>query len=272
MNKEYTALILESKALAINSIKKFLTKLDINPDAFEHIYNIDIKVASLINYNNLDDETVALYDPTSFTISIDKDYLDDAIIEIIKNKEDRDMYIIDTAKYIVHEMIHAIRTIMIDNNYHKLYMEETQEKGIPSVAYEYDLKYNSNEVSKSAEETIEYQEGFEEALTSVISVIIIMTRNSNDLDLEPAVNRIRKKAAYDSGEKATALLVQSLGPEMLKWFMTSTYEDSYYNYFLKEYGPKYDELVKYIGSLYNKNNSRIQNKAENIINENKKIA
>ena len=277
MVNEYTDLIQKAKELAILSFKKFVNKLGYNEEAFEHIYNINITLDNLKLEN-------ATYDHVSNLIILDKGYVDDAFMCILLKPEEENKYIVDIGKTIVHEMIHANRMIMINYDstvYSKDYSERPNINDKPSgieearpvksnilkVVSEYDLKYNGREESLSSEKTIKSQFNLEEALTSVISVIMIMTRKSDDLDIEPAINRIKEIDAYDSAEKATALLIEKHGVELLKWFMTSTYDDVYYNYFLNKYGEDYDKLVKYIASGYDKYDSSSQERAERIVNK-----
>lgn len=248
---KYESLIKEAKELAIQSIKIFLAKLNINPDKLESIYNININVNVLAK----DD---AEYDHGKNIIILNKEYLDYMIDQISTDKEHQNRYVVDIARTITHEMLHANLYINGINNKSELNLSD-----------------------KSPAETIMYQYGLEEALTSVITTIIIGTRNSYNLNIESLIERTRNNEAYPRYEKVGALLIDKLEIDMIKAFMTSRYNE----YLSNEYGDSYNEIVNSIGKLYSlelikeryvnepikeKENdneqSIIQNNVENLIN------
>lgn len=101
-------LINEAKKIAIMSLKNFFHYLDLNPDAFEHIYNIPIKTEVL-------DSALAQYFPDEFLIVINTEYLDEQLNYINSNPSLKSNYILEIAVTLVHEYLHANRTIMINN-------------------------------------------------------------------------------------------------------------------------------------------------------------
>ncbi len=240
------SVINEAKELAINSIKLFLTKLNINPNELEEIYNIDIKVNQLAK-----DE--GEYDHKNNTIVLSEDYITDTIDKMEQDNENRNRYIVDVARTIAHEMMHA--------NLDRIKI----------------VKPNLND----SLETFMYQFGFEEAITSVLSTIIIGTRKDLKLDINPLIERIRNNDAYAKYEKVGALIFNNLGADMLKTCMTANYDE----YLSGEYGDDYSKIVTSVGQLYSlelikesyiedsieesKNNSqqeKIQKYTENILN------
>lgn len=205
------AVINEAKEIAVNSIRSFLAKLDINPNELEDIYDINIKIDQLAK----DD---AEYDHINNRIILNKDYIDDMIYEINLDKENRNRYIVDIARTITHEMMHA----------------------------NIDRIKASEQIKNQSLETIMYQFGFEEAITSILATLIIGTRKNIKLDTEPLMERIRNSNAYPKYEKVGALIFNNLGIDMLKICMTTNYD----KYLSNECGQNYNEIVNSVGKLY----------------------
>lgn len=88
----------EANNIAIESINKFLSKLNLNPDAFSHLSDVKIQIT---NYN-IDNS----YEAENNTIIINKEVLENHVLEV--------------ALTLVHELLHANRTIIINDTINKL--------------------------------------------------------------------------------------------------------------------------------------------------------
>lgn len=97
----------KSLEVAINSLKNFIKNLGLNEEAFDHIYKIPIKLG------NTTLDAPGEYSPDDFTININNDYFYDMASRI--NPTNENTIINNIALTIVHEMIHANRTIFIEN-------------------------------------------------------------------------------------------------------------------------------------------------------------
>ena len=245
-----------AKKISINSIKSFLKKLEIDENLLNEIYNIEIVV------NNVSDNSDMEFDHENFKIIISPDYLAEITNDLLLNPSD-DQPIKYLAKSLIHEMLHANRTI--DN----LVVSEYYTSG-NDLLDSINQKYNITNDEK-IEDTIISQRGFEESITEVIALIIFLGRNSDDLCIDHITERIRTRSSYNDDEKVAALIVKDLGTDMLKWFMTSTHTGKYHNYFKEAYGSNYEKLVHYVNSLYynQKPDFATKAKAEVIITENK---
>ena len=248
--------IQKAKELSIYSLKTFLRKLNLDESILNDIYNIEIVV------DKVNDDSDLEFDHENFKIIISPFYLDELVDELMDNPNE-DQPIKQLSKNLIHEMLHANR--VVDN----LVVSEHYTSG-NDLLDSINKKYNLTNDEK-IEDTIISQRGFEESITEVISLIIFLTRNDENLDIKPVIERIRTKAVYNDDEKVAALLIDKLGIDMLKWFMVSTHGE-YSNYFKKVYGSNYEKLVHYINSLYYNGNPDFNTRiaAEEIINQNKK--
>ena len=127
------------------------------------------------------------------------------------------------------------------------YYHEHDKKIIEEDPIEFAKSINK-EVNKISDR-LENQDGFEETLTETIAEIIIMSRNDEKLDIDKVCDKIIKSTEFED-ERVMAYLIKSLGIDMLKWFITSAYDDEYEDYFSKIYKEKYDDLLLDIADLY----------------------
>lgn len=110
---------------AKNSLNHFFELLEIDPELFNHLFDIEI----IIDYDNkvikrriidgkLRDEEFAIYSSadnnTDDKIYISKDYIRDLLLDLKDNYISRQDVINDIALTIVHEILHRNRTIILD--------------------------------------------------------------------------------------------------------------------------------------------------------------
>ena len=101
-----------------------------------------------------------------------------------------------------------------------------------------------------AVEIIDDQNNFEEVMVESIAHIIIMSRNDNDIDLDKICNKLENSNTSDIDTTLCVKLIKAIGPNILKWFMLSCYEDTYYNMFLQTIQENYEELIQNFSYLY----------------------
>ena len=99
-------LVSRGKKVANTSLQHFFSLLDLDPEMFSHLYSIPLKLG-----NRLDAK--AFYDTYENIIYIDKDYLMGCINRFESDPSEKD--ILNMANTILHEMLHANRTVMINN-------------------------------------------------------------------------------------------------------------------------------------------------------------
>ena len=98
-------------------IKHFFELMGYNPETFNHLYNINIKIAEK-EYNGLDDDFDAEYIPKTNTIYVYNDYIEDMLdlMEDIEDKKRKDIVKLNFCFTLIHEILHANRAIMINNS------------------------------------------------------------------------------------------------------------------------------------------------------------
>ena len=232
-------LIQESKKIAVNSFKNFCINLNLDPDLFNHIYNIDISV------ENTYEDNLAEYDTQKNIIIINKFYISHLMKQSEKNIINENKIKLNLALTIVHEMLHANRTIFINDGINNNIIINTIENGKKNIESFDDyvslvsnfymkqisselLDKNYNNISKIIFE----QYNFEETITETIAIIIILSRNDNNLDLNKITDKILNQNTYND-EKLMIKVIKDIGLKLLAWFMTSVYDD-YYNYTMHE--------------------------------------
>ena len=102
-------LIYSAQSEALVTLRRFLKHLDLDQNMFNHLFMIK----STVKKTNR--KICAEYDPLNFVINIDESYLESMISYIDKNPSIRKQVILNLASTLVHEMIHAGRTIIIDD-------------------------------------------------------------------------------------------------------------------------------------------------------------
>ena len=248
-------IIKQAQELAINSLKNFIKNLDLNEEEFDYIENIPILLGKTENKKH-----EAEYYHYTNSIIVDNSYLDDYLDKINRNLIDERRIITHYAKTIAHEMIHASRTI--------LRVGDKKEKDKINIISEFYHK-TDNPSSKYKKERILNQNYFEEVITETIANIVILSRNDRSLNLEN-INEIIQKHEQDQDIKIGSQIINNMGIDLLRWFMTAAYESQYYDKFEKTFNDKYDEFLKNISKIYNKTT---QNKSVSIklIEETEKI-
>lgn len=104
---------------AYNSLKHFFKLLDIDYNLFAHLFNIDIKIDYDSKFINEKDGLCARYDTGTNTknnnVYISVYYINTMLDNLYDNKISRQDLINDLAVTIVHELLHANRSVIIDN-------------------------------------------------------------------------------------------------------------------------------------------------------------
>lgn len=158
----------------------------------------------------------ANYFPHGNIIVINHKYLEKManIVEKDKNK----LYgIICNIEYtIIHEMLHAIRKKTIIFN-------------------------EKNKINN----------GIEEILTDTIADIIVRTQHDEQLDINKVTSRIIAGEEYGESNIIGAKIVNAMGEDLFKWFMTS----QYYKLLEDRFGDDYNYLVSYSYNIYNSENN-----------------
>ena len=107
-------LLLEAKKTAQYSINNFLDKLNINPEAFNHLYEIPMTVDMLeLNHEAQYDANYELGLKTIPLITINEYYVDGLLYYLNNNIYDKNLIINNLASVMVHELLHANRTVYI---------------------------------------------------------------------------------------------------------------------------------------------------------------
>ena len=255
--KEIYDLINDSKKIAIDSFKYYIDKLGLNPDAYEHLYNIKIEI---------DDNDSYLPDNFEITLSFSNilDYID--LIE--EAKRDNNTRCINNIKAnlavsILHEMLHANRTIFIEGGIsisilNKQKENEIKQNHIITTADYYHSKTeelftkNEKEKNKKIEEIntiIKNQDGLEETIVEVLANIMIISYFNKDFDINTAIKKYRDSMITDDLDLATTI-IERIGPRFIKWYLTSAYEDIYHDLIEEEFKEKTPELLKNINTIY----------------------
>lgn len=131
----------EIRNIATKSLKNFYRNLDIDPNLFEHIYNIPIKVEEL--------DDLAVYYSHYFYIGFNKKYLLEMSeqLQTIEVPSYRTKILLNAALVLVHEMIHANRTTIISGGVNSINSETIKKREFLKFIQEqdgYDINhYNS---------------------------------------------------------------------------------------------------------------------------------
>ncbi len=93
--------------LAKTSINNFLKLLDINPEAYEHLFKIPIQV------KNMEEKVIAKYEPQEGNIYINETYIQNFLKKYSLSNSAKRIQL-NIALSIVHELLHLNRSIMIE--------------------------------------------------------------------------------------------------------------------------------------------------------------
>lgn len=250
-------IIEDAHKVAVKSLKNFFRNMGLNEEAFNHLYEIPTFFADFLKTS---DEAVYLHtestqeNPIDNTIAINVKLLNKYINSINHKKVDYNKIVLQLASTLVHEMLHANRMIIMDyviktknkNNPNKP-PKETWETKTNLVSEFY---HNTNILSEEDEsDRVYYQGSFEETITEALADMIVQTRNSNEFDLENLNNIIQKNNA-DMIIKTGSQILKDMGIDTVKWFITSAYENSYYDKFEHTFEEKYDDLLYDVDDIY----------------------
>lgn len=282
-------LLLEAKKTAQYSINIFLDKLDINPEAFNHLYEIAMTIKPLEkNHEAQYDANYKIGLTTIPLITINETYLDGLLYYINNDIYDKDLVINNLASVMVHELLHANRTVYIAgginpynlvdgfNDKLKKYKvrinmnSDNKDKYIltaPDYYHNYiDINldnvkdydtYFSDIIKNKIEKTIENQNGLEETIVETMANLIIRTKDIKDLNLDEEMDFFINNKTTRKEEKIAAHIIKRMGKDFLSWFMLSAYEEVYDNKIYDEFENKYERIIELTNNLYkNKSKSR----------------
>ena len=110
---------LVSKALKVaeNSLRNFFKNIDLDDSLFEHLFKIPV----IIRY--IEDDNAAYSNDDTACIILNKSFIQE--LEEVNTNEKMEKSIVNTIAFnIVHEMLHANRTVLMGNSLEKIYYEE----------------------------------------------------------------------------------------------------------------------------------------------------
>lgn len=242
------ALVKSAKAKSVECLKHFFELLDLDSDAFSHLYNIPIKVGNTIGDGS------GQYDLESNTLVISYDYLNELVDSYMYSKDkDKalDNIILNIALIIIHESIHADRTVLIENSRNSINIDSDDKSTDITLASD---SYLGNEEDKEKiDARLANLYGFEEILTESIATIILFSRDDEVLNLDAVCDRIiNSKGNYDDVKVAVKFL-KDMGIDIIKWFLTSAYSEYYVDEFEMIFKDKYDDLLYDFNDIYEAN-------------------
>lgn len=283
-------LLLEAKKTAQYSINNFLDKLNINPEAFNHLYEIPMTVDMLeLNHEAQYDANYELGLKTIPLITINEYYVDGLLYYLNNNIYDKNLIINNLASVMVHELLHANRTVYIAGGMSpynivdgfndklkkykiKLELDDNREKYIltaPDYYHDYfdiDLNnvkdynaYFSNIIKNKIMKTIENQNGLEEAIVETMANLIVKTKDTKNINLDEEMNFFINNKTTRKEEKIAAHIIKRMGKDFLTWFMLSAYQEVYTNKIQNEFQNKYERIIEITNNLYS-NNSKNRKK------------
>lgn len=255
-------LLKNSHEVAINALKNFFTNLGYNEEAFNHIYNIKLFIEP-IALPNVDAEyrhkESIKEDPNDNIIIVNSKALNKYINMINTKKANQDRIVLNLATILVHEMIHANRVILLD------YVEKKSKyknDKLPNINEKPKEKWNakSNLISEfylrtdkldeeKESDRIYYQGDFEEVITETLATMIIKTRKENKFDLDE-VNYELQNSTADDEVKIGSKILTIMGIDTIKWFMTSAYDNNYYDEFEQTFKDRYEDLLYDISDIH----------------------
>lgn len=249
-NKEdnIISLVKDAKEKSVELLKHFFELLDLNSDAFEHLYNIPIKVGNVIG----DGSGQYIVEGNYLVISYEflnelVDYYADATD---KNKSLENI-ILNIAMVIIHESIHADRTILIENSINSLNLERNNRSTDITLASD---NYLGKDTSREKiENRLANLYGFEEILTEGIATIILFSRDDEVLNFDNVCDRIINSKGNHDDVKVAVKFLKEMGVDIIKWFLTSAYSEYYIDEFEMIFKDKYDDLLYDFNDIYEAN-------------------
>lgn len=176
-------LLEQSKIYSFDAIKKFCSFLNINPEIFKHVFNIDMKIEKI--YGKYD----AQYFHHDDYISVNSNYLKNNIDMIKENDNLKYKLLPNIERVLIHEMIHAKRreTLLCNES----------------------LEENSKNV------------GIEEILTDAIAILIVSSSINGKIDIEYFKLKMINDKESDAEDVLGANLIAEMGEDLVSWFLTS---------------------------------------------------
>ncbi len=250
-------IIEDAHKIAVASLKNFFRNLDLNEDAYNHLYNIK---TDIVNFLKPSDEAVYIHldsmedNPIDNTIVINAKILKKYTDLVNTKKESYMAIVLQLASSLVHEMIHANRLIIMDYviKEKRKYNSELPPKKTWEVKSNLVSEfYHKGDILSEEDESdrIYYQGDFEETITEALADMIVKTRNADAFILEDLNDMIQSSKA-DMIIKTGSQILTNMGIDTVKWFMTSAYENSYYDKFEHTFGEKYDDLLYDVSDIY----------------------
>lgn len=241
-------IVKEGKHEAIKNLKHFLELLDLNPEAFNHLYDIYIKLGNTFEGSS------AKYSCENNYIILDIYYLEELAELYITsgyNEKTLNNCILNVALTIIHETIHANRTIIIENSVNSLNIDTNNKTTEITLAS--DNYLGKMQDKDKIEERLANMNGFEELITEAIAIIIMFARNDKTLDLDDVCNKIlNSKGNYDDS-KVPIKFLKNMGIDIIKWFLTSVYNEYYIDELELIFKDKYDDLLYDFNDIYEAN-------------------
>ena len=140
--------------------------------------------------------------------------------------------------------------IVLGNEYYHPYSNRGRILNQNSLSSQDEYKNLLEEKTDKIFSRLVLSNGFEETITDVLAMIIIKTRNKKELDLNAITTEIFNSSDSVPNEKSMLKLIQAVGIDLIKWFLTSAYT-SYYNDFLEKiFQERYDDLLFDFDDLY----------------------
>lgn len=212
-------LINNARKLAINSIKDFLNKLNIDYTTYEEIFNIDIKI------DILEKDNEAVYFPETNIIVFNTNYLQNKLSAVKMVNTDENMtdsqksnfeytILLNVEQVLIHEMLHAIR--------------------------------RDTSISNRSNDANDKNNGIEEILSESIADLIVRSNLEPDINIDKLDSSITEAKNYKKSDILGFNLIKLLKIDLLKWFLTS----QNYDYLKEKFTDDYDNLIKYAFILY----------------------
>lgn len=224
--------------LAIKALQNFIKNIGLNIENFEHLYETPITIGPILR-----PEHAAEYNYYNNNIKINNEYLTDLAKKINDKKANENTVILNVAKDLVRELIHANRTITVINPQNK-----TTEKNLISAFY----VMGPNEDEEYASERANSQVSLDEIITDALSEVIIKSISYKVFNFEEINEFIQTKSDYQIIKEGLNIL-DAIGPdklETLRWFMTAAYQKNYEDLFEKTFQDEYDDLLYYVNDIY----------------------
>ena len=225
------SIINEATNIAFDAMRNFLNNMSLKREEYDYLYKINISCEDI--YTPLED---CMYIKSENKIIIGKKYINKLIELIKKGQISEKIIILDVAANIVHEMIHASRTVVELNS---------KEAKLISEYYELPDGLTEEEIDNQR-----YMQGnFEEIITDSLSDIIIKSRYEKEFDLKEMADYIEERSK-DEGIRIGAKILGKVGENKIREFMEEVYQQEPSNPFKEYFKENYDDLLYYVSEIY----------------------